>query len=245
MKELVRKYIDGKISDNAQLLILRDNPDFMIEVFRSHKIASDFDKASDRLKGDPGFIQKTKDVFASDRLEFFSLCILLRNWRKQKEKERLEEQAILKEQEEQAEISEDIVEEVKEEQKEKLEEKLEEEQKEKPAEKPKGKPKKKPKEISKERCVSKAKEECAEELVEETNISNFDDDVLLFENLVNELPIDDYSRLDIIDRYKEASEESRIVALAMVNDYVKYHNQEKPVGLMKLRRVNFNGFRSI
>ena len=64
---------------------LRDNEEFMLEVFRKNKKAIEFDNVSDRLKEDAIFVQRAKDIFSSDSTEFFSLCISLRNFRKKKE----------------------------------------------------------------------------------------------------------------------------------------------------------------
>lgn len=85
MRKLVYKYISNEIKKEDVLAKLRDDAEFMLEVFRMQMKAIEFDNVSDRLKDDEDFVQKTKDIFSSDRDEYFSLAISLRNHRKKKE----------------------------------------------------------------------------------------------------------------------------------------------------------------
>lgn len=85
MRKLVYKYISNEIKKEDVLVKLRDDAEFMLEVFRMQMKAIEFDNVSDRLKDDEDFVQKTKDIFSSDRDEYFSLAISLRNHRKKKE----------------------------------------------------------------------------------------------------------------------------------------------------------------
>lgn len=85
MRKLVYKYISNEIKKEDVLVKLRDDAEFMLEVFRMQMKAIEFDNVSDRLKDDEGFVQRTKDIFSSNREEFFSLAISLRNHRKKRE----------------------------------------------------------------------------------------------------------------------------------------------------------------
>lgn len=85
MRKLVYKYISNEIKKEDVLVKLRDDAEFMLEVFRMQMKAIEFANVSDRLKDDEGFVQRTKDIFSSNREEFFSLAISLRNHRKKRE----------------------------------------------------------------------------------------------------------------------------------------------------------------
>ena len=75
MKKLVSQYINREIKDEESLAKLRDDSEFMLEVFETKMKAVEFDNVSDRLKDDEKFIQRCKDIFSHDSDEFFSLCI--------------------------------------------------------------------------------------------------------------------------------------------------------------------------
>lgn len=87
MRKFFIDYINGTIQDDVILSELRDNADFMLDVFRFRTKTTEFDKVTDRLKEDESFIQRTKDIFSSDETEFFNLCMALRKYRKEKEAE--------------------------------------------------------------------------------------------------------------------------------------------------------------
>ncbi|MCX4364460.1 MAG: hypothetical protein OSJ70_01615 [Bacilli bacterium] len=60
MKKLVSQYINREIKDEESLAKLRDDSEFMLEVFETKMKAVEFDNVSDRLKDDEKFIKDAR-----------------------------------------------------------------------------------------------------------------------------------------------------------------------------------------
>ncbi len=59
-EKLVSQYINREIKDEESLAKLRDDSEFMLEVFETKMKAVEFDNVSDRLKDDEKFIKDAR-----------------------------------------------------------------------------------------------------------------------------------------------------------------------------------------
>ncbi len=221
MSEILMQYVNKEIKDPLILARLRDDADFMLEVFKFRKVASEFDRVSDRLKEDEDFIQRTKDIFSDNSLEFFSLSISLRNYRKEKEKREAQQVFNTQRKVEQSVVSKKMRMSV-------------------PAkvDKPvsinvhvsvpvKGSI---PVTINFDRQVPLRVESAKKASnMADTNSDRWDS----FSSLVDQLPISKEERDLVIAMYQDATEEKKLVAWAMAYDFVNYNGKKHPIRLLK------------
>lgn len=248
MKPLVRKYINREIKNSFELLRLRDNAGFMLEVFRNQVKASEFNNLSSRLKDDEDFLQRVKDVLACNHDEYYNLCILIRTWNKTHEVSNISNTSSKENSNKKVEIN------------------------------PKFKDSTSPKEIPYARAKvkpigntsyikntsvntpPKVKEDVTpkvevkpspnkvvtpkvtpkKEVVTKEEIKKENDNISNLEYLVNKLPIDEYDRLQLIDKLNNSSEEKQMVALLMIYDFLNQYNEGEPSKKTRLMKSPYN-----
>lgn len=221
MSEILMKYVNREINDALQLAKLRDDADFMLEVFRFKMVAQEFDNVSERLKDDVDFIQRTKDVFSANSAEFFNLIISLRKRRKEKEQQA--------NQQVEHQIDQQVSNQVKEEKSSLIHKDNDNKMKLiKTTSSKETTIKTQPKKsvlVKKEKCKNLEKD--------------VDEDIKSFAFLIGQLPISEDKRELLIAKYSDSSEEKRMVALMMVYDFVNYYGKAQPVKLLKTQKNYF------
>ncbi len=215
------QYVNREIKDPLILTKLRDDADFMLEVFKLRKVASEFDRVSDRLKEDKEFIQKTKEIFWDNSLEFFSLSISLRNYKKEKEQRDAQQIAD-------------------------TQRRIEGKKKKRGENSAKAEKNVSinvqvsvpgrdvmPTFINFETKVPLRVEEIRKPsmLVDKTN--NKENEENSFDALIEQVPISQEERDLVIAMYQDASDEKKLVAWKMVYDFVTYNGKKHPIRLLK------------
>lgn len=236
------KYVNKEINDPLALAKLRDDAEFMLGVFRFRKLASDFDRVSDRLKDDDNFIQRTKDIFSDNSLEFFSLAISLRNYRKEKEKREAQQNIDKQNKTGKNNVKKkdkgSTTNRVTRSSSAKIEQTssimFQDEKSVKDGISPSTKIEKKvPLRVESARKVSNVTK------CEKDSNNDLDHKVVeSFASLVGKLPISQEERDLVIAMYQDATEENKLVAWMMVYDFVNYNGKKHPVRLLKSPKNN-------
>lgn len=215
MEEIVRKYLDEEIKEPSKLLELRDNAEFMLEVFRTKRKAIEFNNLSERLKEDARFIQKIKNILSTNGYELYHLRILLNDYKKVKQQK---VSNLVKKEEKVLSIVKDN------DDKEKTM-KVNSVKKTSSKEPPITEPPKSTVPINEEKCIS-------------TNLeTSVEGEIESFVSLVNQLHISEEERELLISKFHDASEEVRTIVLMMVYDFVNYQSKEESVKLLKSERI--------
>ena len=210
MGELLRKYINNEIEEQSKILELRDNAEFMLDVFRIRKNAIEFDYLSERLKEDDDFIQQIKDILSINRYELLKFKWSLEDYKKGKV-ERQNQQVCRS-----IKVGKIPVTFIDHDDKEKN-------MKVKTVTAKTVSKKETLIEISSQIEVPTKEDKCKLPNCEEVDDKEIENFILL----VDQLPISIVERNGLILKYRDASEEAKMIALMMLYDFVNDQGKEE------------------